>query len=209
MIDFPGNAVEQIRQLVYEYKQEVVIKNMLESAKKEEKLINWCCPPMGWVNINTDGALQQTTGCAIAAGLIHDAQGKWHHGFVYNLEICSIIQAEAWGVIIGLQRTCELGMKQVIIECDSKLVVDAILNPISVDTMHEPIISSIQQWMLREWEVRITHIYREANMCTDWLTKFAYQTPLGLHILDQCSRNLFQFLFSDVVGVAWPRTILI
>ena len=42
-IDFPGNAIEQIRQLVYEYKQEVVIKNMLQSAKKKEKLINWCC----------------------------------------------------------------------------------------------------------------------------------------------------------------------
>ena len=78
-----------------------------------------------------------------AAGLIRDAQGKWLHGFVYNLGICSIIQGEAWGVLTGLQRAWELGMKQFIIECDSKLVVDAILNPISPDTVHEPIISSI------------------------------------------------------------------
>ena len=107
-IDFPSNASEHIRNQHLEYMQEVLSKDMLRVARKKETLICWHPPPCGWVKLNTDGSLQQGSGRATAAGLLTDDQGKWLHGFTYNLGISSVIQAEAWGVLMGLQQAWAL-----------------------------------------------------------------------------------------------------
>ena len=100
-------------------------------------------------------------------------------------------------------------MRQIIVECDSRLVVDKITNRMPTDTAYEPIILAIQQLLSKDWEVKIQHIYREANACADWLSKVAYQMPLGLHLLDHCPLALFHLLVADTVGVSWPRSIVV
>lgn len=49
---------------------------------------------------------------------------SWHGGFDFSIGICSSMHAELCGTLIGLQLACDKGYKQVILQLDSKIVVD-------------------------------------------------------------------------------------
>lgn len=55
---------------------------------------------------------------------MRDFSGKWVFGFSFNLGVCNIDEAEAWGIFKGLSIAWEKGIKHVEVECDSLRVVN-------------------------------------------------------------------------------------
>ncbi|CAN1165453.1 Putative ribonuclease H protein At1g65750 [Linum perenne] len=65
--------------------------------------IDWDPGPEGWVTINTDGSVLQSSGNATAGGLIRDHLGHCFSAFSANLGRCSITRAELRGILHGLE----------------------------------------------------------------------------------------------------------
>ena len=58
-----------------------------------------------------------------------------------------------------------------------------------------------------EWEVKVTHCYREANRAADWLANFGVTSQEKFVMLQAVPRDLHAVLLEDLGGVAWPRWI--
>ncbi|KAH1080815.1 hypothetical protein J1N35_020576 [Gossypium stocksii] len=67
-----------------------------ESDREIDK--RWQRPESGWFKVNTDSARQLDSGFAATGGLVKDENGVWHSGFARNIGICSIVEAELWGI---------------------------------------------------------------------------------------------------------------
>ncbi|KAE8675071.1 hypothetical protein F3Y22_tig00111701pilonHSYRG00075 [Hibiscus syriacus] len=67
----------------------------------------WTAPPAPWFKLNTDGARQSSTGWAAFGGLIRNHSSNWVTGFSKSIGFCSVLDAELWGIYIGLQLAWE------------------------------------------------------------------------------------------------------
>ncbi|GKV12899.1 hypothetical protein SLEP1_g23984 [Rubroshorea leprosula] len=70
--------------------------------------IRWFPLDFPFLKLNTDGALNHSSGRASAGGLIRDHGGRWIHGFAINIGPQTSYMAELWGRWIGLQLALEL-----------------------------------------------------------------------------------------------------
>ncbi|KAJ8763628.1 hypothetical protein K2173_003100 [Erythroxylum novogranatense] len=93
---------------------------------REERLVAWLPPPLGWVKVNSDGAYRSSLHRATASRVVRDWVGNWINGFAYNIGICSVISAELWGILQGLQLVWNDGYRNVVVESDSNLAVNAL-----------------------------------------------------------------------------------
>lgn len=62
--------------------------------QRHEVLISWTLPPMGHVKLNIDGCSEGNPGQAGAGGLFQNWKGEWMLGFVANLGVATVTQAE-------------------------------------------------------------------------------------------------------------------
>jgi len=58
----------------------------------------------------------------------HDSDGRWLEGFNPKIGACNALHAEMWGMYSGLDMTWREGASHLIIESDSKVVVDMVTN---------------------------------------------------------------------------------
>ncbi|KAK8479556.1 hypothetical protein V6N12_064054 [Hibiscus sabdariffa] len=59
-------------------------------------------PPWGWCKLNVDGSRDRLTRVSSCGGVIRDSHGYWMMGFTKNLGMCSVLDAELWGIYEGL-----------------------------------------------------------------------------------------------------------
>ena len=62
-------------------------------------------------------------------------------------------------------------------------------------------------FLRRDWDVEISHIYREENQLDDYLTNKTLYIERGIWILNNAPTEVLQFLRNDMVGVAWEKII--
>ncbi|KAK2371494.1 heat shock 70 kDa protein [Trifolium repens] len=107
---------------------------------------------------------------AECGGLIRGSNGKWLGGFSKFVGSCSVCVAKLWGVLEELKYTWNLGFKLVEFHIDFQVVVVKIIQE---DGTSSPscwsLVRRIQQFIEREWEIKIQHFYCEANKCDDIL----------------------------------------
>jgi len=84
-------------------------------------------------------------------------------------------------VVPGLESAWMLGFLKVILESDSKLVVQLIMQlSITVEANYS-LIAKPKELLDRERKIKVQYVYREANQATDWLAKFI----LSMNSLDR------------------------
>ncbi|CAI9090938.1 OLC1v1025834C1 [Oldenlandia corymbosa var. corymbosa] len=86
---------------------------------KQQVLISWTAPPLGWFKLNTDGVYDPSTGEARAGGLIRDHRGNWVQGFTVNNGVITLIGAELWGLWQGLLLAWDKGIRRIQVETNS------------------------------------------------------------------------------------------
>ena len=55
------------------------------------------------------------------------------------------------------------------------------------------------------WEVKVYHVYREANRVADILANLGCAQPLGVIVHDTPPRDVLEALYADSLGVYWSR----
>ncbi|CAA7051645.1 unnamed protein product [Microthlaspi erraticum] len=95
---------------------------------------------------------------------------------------CTAPKAELWGLYYGLCIAWEKGITRLEIEVDSALVVGFMKTGINDTHPLSFLVHLCHGFLLKDWEVRITHVYREANRLADGLTNYAFSLALGTGI---------------------------
>ena len=89
-----------------------------------------------------------------------------------NLGITSNNVVELGAVRQGLQLAWDLGFKSVYLEVDSMIVIDWLIDENVIFPPNVfPLLCDCRSLMARDCEVRVHHVYHEANECADGLAK--------------------------------------
>ena len=172
-------------------------------SPKQYRLIGWDIPPKGWYKINSDGAMKTSSGILSAGGLLRDDQGRWMAGFAVNLGRCSALVAEIWGALYALQLAWERNVKKVILEMDRLPVVHIFKNGSKNINGCHALVMDIRHMLSLDWEVHIQHVFREGNRAADSLANFGAHLPLGYHLLQNLSTQVYEIMTQDIVGVSF------
>lgn len=71
-----------------------------------------------FLKLNVDGS-RNNHGVIGAGGIIIDNSGIWIKGFTHHIGVGEVIQAEAWGIFLGLKLASDLCIRNLVVECDS------------------------------------------------------------------------------------------
>ena len=200
--------------LLYQMKQ---VFHSMEAPNREptangrgpgERGVRWEHPEPEWHVLNTDGASKGVSGRAGAGGVVRGDHGEWIVGFSEQLGVCSAIQAELRAVLRGLRIAREMGLRKLWIQVDSMVVVTLLSTS---DLRFSAYHGILQQCKILlawgYWETRVTHCFREANQVADKLANLGIEGNLGVTMYPTPPREVREALFSDRMGVVWPRQL--
>ncbi|CAA7029753.1 unnamed protein product [Microthlaspi erraticum] len=173
----------------------------------EERLVSWLPPLVSWTKLNTDGASRGNPGLAAAGGVLRDGDGRWIGGFALNIGRCNAPMAELWGLYYGLCIAWEKGITRLEVEVDSLMVVGFIKTGICDTHPLSSLVHLCHGFLMKDWEVRIAHVYREANHLADGLANYAFTLPLGLHTFDSVPLDLLSVLRDNECGNSVSRHV--
>ena len=175
-------------------------------SMRQEVLIRWKYPGMGWMKLNTDGASKGNPGKAGAGGLIRGHRGELFEVFAANCGECSSTQAELLVVMRGLIVAWNGGHRKVVVSVDSEVVLKLLEGDPPTNSPYIHIIRKCNALIQNnEWMVRIEHCYREANRAADWLANFGVALVTKFVLLEAVPSDLRSILLEDLGGVAWPE----
>ncbi|XP_061375835.1 uncharacterized protein LOC133317945, partial [Gastrolobium bilobum] len=170
-----------------------------------ERLVAWCCPPVDWVKLNVDGACDANgtrTGCG---GVFRDASGTWIVGFCKNLGSGTVLHAELWACLVGLELAWDRGFRQVWLEGDSLSAQQLITNGCHHDYPAANLVNRIRNLMQRDWQIYMSHIHREGNRVADFLASYSYGFSWVIQEFDCPPSGCIDSLYGDTIGVHWSR----
>ncbi|KAL4320177.1 hypothetical protein GQ457_18G016630 [Hibiscus cannabinus] len=171
----------------------------------------WQPPSEGWHKLNTDGARVVSNSMSSCGGVIRDCNGGWRIVFSRFVGICSVLEAELWGVVEGLRLAWDAGYRRSVLEVDS-LEVFRLIHGHSSGVRSFNMVHSITDFLHKDWTVQICHIPRSANMVADALAKLSrtnHVSPFGMvnyacqvyHVVLDEVLSLFQNDVSHPLGV--------
>ena len=182
--------------------------SMNNHSGRREAFIRWMHPGVGWVKLNTDGAAKGNPGPAGAGGLIRGRRGELYEMFATNCGDCSCTRAELLAILRGLSVAWNGGHKKVNVEVDSETIVRMLDGDPPACSPYIHLIKKCRALLSRdEWEVRVTHCFREANRAADWLANYGVRLVEKFVMLEAVPKDLHAVLLEDLGGVAWPRMI--
>ncbi|XVE79323.1 hypothetical protein DITRI_Ditri14bG0049000 [Diplodiscus trichospermus] len=169
--------------------------------------VGWNFPAQDWIALNVDGSVDASSQAAGCGGLLRDCHGRWMHGFTFNIGKCTVLEVEFWAVIHRLQSAWEKGFRKIILQSDSRSVVNSLKSGISSSLKVKNLLEVAQNLMKREWAVSVTHVYREGNKVTDILAKMALLHDRGIRDLCDRPEETKLALLHDSLGTLWPRVV--
>nr|POE82130.1 putative ribonuclease h protein [Quercus suber] len=81
----------------------------------------------GWFKLNSDGVSLGNPEKAGGSGLICESHGNWVKGYTRNIGVATSIIAEFWALRDGLLLASQLGITQLVVELDAK-VLDLVIS---------------------------------------------------------------------------------
>ncbi|CAN1858362.1 Putative ribonuclease H protein At1g65750 [Linum perenne] len=177
------------------------------AARRVDTHIGWTAGPSDCIMINTDGSVLRPHSEAAAGGILRTCLGRPVSTFAANLGRCSIMRAELRGAEIGLMIVWDMGYKKVHLQLDSLGAVKDILGTQEEDTRHGRTLDTINELQSRNWEVTISHIYREGNRVADLLAHHEHTLHFGFHVNCTYPHEVDRAIWSDHVGACFSCTI--
>jgi ribonuclease HI len=202
----PTHPVHSIMQKTLEYNTAARLNDSMANKPATVQQIGWKPPKEGFIKLNTDEAVvnSQTAGCG---GVIRGTQGEWIRGFAKNIGWCNAFVAELWGVYEGLKCARSLGFNKVEVNIDDIAVVNVIKKRKSHSLIGRTILQQIWKLLDEDWEVDISHSFREANRCADALATAGCALSNTSVFYDDCPLFISSILVDDRMGITTPRLI--
>ena len=142
------------------------------TPKHNLHFIRWHPSTPGTVKLNFEGSLQGKS--ATDGYILRD----WREALLLlgalNYGDTSVTMAESHALQDGLQEAIRRGFSRLEIEGDNSLVIGASLKQVEVPWRIKNVIQDIQTLAQKAEQVRFMHVYREANMAADWLSKLGH-----------------------------------
>ncbi|CAN1241629.1 Putative ribonuclease H protein At1g65750, partial [Linum perenne] len=157
--------------------------------------------------INTGGSVLQPHSRATAGGILRTFLGRPVSTFVASLGRCSIMRAELRASEIGLMIAWDMGYKKVHLQLDSLAAVTVILGNQEEDSRHSQMLDTINELHRRNWEVTISHIFRDGNRVADLLAHHGHTLDFCFHINCNYPHEVDRAIWSDHVGTCFSRSI--
>ncbi|XP_058760243.1 subtilisin-like protease SBT1.7 [Vicia villosa] len=135
--------------------------------------ILWCLSPIGWVKANIDGVARGDPVLMACGGIFRDNNATHLGSFCdYTGEGNSEL-VELWTAMLAVQKAVNMGWRKLWIETDCMLVVKAFSDPALVPWRIRSRWLSCHAYSQR-MEFMVSHIYREANFCADYLSNIGH-----------------------------------
>ncbi|KAE8680042.1 hypothetical protein F3Y22_tig00111392pilonHSYRG00178 [Hibiscus syriacus] len=139
---------------------------------------HWTPPPTNWCKVNTDGSRKLGNVFATCGGVIRSSNGGWILGFSKVLGICSIVEAELWGIHEGLSHAWNLGERQIMVEADNLEVIRMLKGKTNKGSIFT-LLDRVNELLKQEWTVTLRHINRDVNKVADKTSQFSHSRRLG------------------------------
>ncbi|CAN1849453.1 Putative ribonuclease H protein At1g65750, partial [Linum perenne] len=147
------------------------------------------------------------SGSTAIGGLLRDDGGRFIQAYSANVGDCSITRAELKAIIEGMKAAWNLGIKKIWIQTDSRTAI-AILSEESMPThQHASLFIEFKDLHSRQWEVKLSHVFREANHTADYLANLGHKLMYGIQFFSVPNATLCNWLRYDLFGVSSSRTI--
>ncbi|CAN1826420.1 Putative ribonuclease H protein At1g65750 [Linum perenne] len=117
------------------------------------------------------------------------------------------MRAELNAAEIGLMIAWDMGYKKVHLQLNSLAAVTSILGGQEEDSRHGRTLDSIYELRSRNWEVTISHIFREGNRVADLLAHHGHTIAFGFHVDCIYPHEVDRPIWHDHVGTCFPITI--
>ncbi|KAF7839819.1 DNA polymerase alpha subunit B [Senna tora] len=194
--------LQTVRRTDHAFESSVVYKN--SHKNRTPQLILWQKPPTGWVKVNVDGARKEQNGIAACGRVVRDDNGSFVAGFMKKLDDCSILAAELWGIACGLEVAWDMGFRRVSLEADSLTAITMVQNHVEDSHPCANLIHKIHSWLSQDWEVSISHVFREGNRLANEIAKRAIHSETGFKIFHEQDNALARLLHEGSIGVGTP-----
>ncbi|CAI0436589.1 unnamed protein product, partial [Linum tenue] len=182
-------------------------RTQVGQKSKEAKELSWHPPPPGWIAINTDGSVKQPDSRATAGGLLRDLLRRCIGAFASNLGSCTITRAELKGTMQGLQLAWSQGHRRIQLRTDSTTVLNILSSLEPYNGRYQGLMRQVQRLLQQNWEVTISHTFREGNKSADYLANKGHSLDIGVHVIDKQDSGLKFWLLYDTMGIAQTRLI--
>ena len=169
--------------------------------------VQWLPPPVNWVKLNLDGSSMGNPGLASGGGLIRNERGEWIKVYARAIGITMSVAAELWALRDGICLCSALNFPAVIVELDSKLVVDLLNKELENPNGIDVLVFDCEESLKPIPCVRIQHCYREANKCADALARRGALLSQDFSILIFPPSDVAFLLSLDLVGALYDRFV--
>ncbi|GMJ07723.1 hypothetical protein HRI_004441500 [Hibiscus trionum] len=144
-----------------------------EISMEIPKKPKWTPPPPGVIKINCDAAFDHVSRKASIAAVFRENSSSCLHGISAPCWAPSADVAESYAIKLGLLNAKKCAFSKVIIESDSKAVINRLNSGVPSDLVTSAIEESIKI-LAKEFEsCCFSFVSRSCNQLADWLAKSA------------------------------------
>lgn len=134
--------------------------------------------------------------------------GTWILGFSRFLGSCSSVMAELWGLVEGLKIAWSMGFKNVWMEMDSKVVVEMVRRGCASCRPYFALVNEARFLLQKDWSVKVSHAYREANFVADWLAGWAIKCKFS-SVFSCPPSGCSHLVVADMAGTCFLRCVAV
>ena len=176
------------------------VSKINQVSSKIPILVRWNKPSIGQHKLNTDGASIGNLGKAGGGGIIRDCHSDWVKGYSRSIGYTTSVLAKWWALRDGLILAIQLGINQLDVELDAKVIMELLNGAECPNQSYSPLLNDCRSLIARLVQVQVAHVYREANQCADFLAKrgcsmrenfvvFDISPSIDLNILIDSNKN--------------------
>jgi ribonuclease HI len=167
--------------------------NQKEEGELQQKNENrWKNPPEGWLKVNCDAALDKGKRRMGMGIILRDHEGKVRAAWSLSRPgLMDTIAAEATALFYGMKLRKELGVSNLVVEGDSKVVISAIQQRDASSSRFGHLIDDIVVVLSSSPSWQMMHVRRDSNHAAHELAKAALK-----NVIDR----RWDFSFPECIG---------
>ena len=176
----------------------------LPLPRQPRPLKSWCPPQIGWYKVNIDGAVFKDIGhCGIGVVVRNDKgliMGALCKNFPFPL---GALEVEAKAAEVGVIFAWELGLREIILEGDSQVVIQAISDPSLAPTSVQRLIVGVKSGLASFSSSKVVFTHRECNNAAHLLARHARQISDCTIWVEDTPPMIISQILSDVSGLGF------
>ena len=127
--------------------------------------------------------------------------GRWVKGFARAIGFTTSIIAEFWALRDGLLLADQIGVQNLVIELDAKVVVELVQSNTTSNAFYSSLLADCRSLLGRFQHFKVQHVFREANRVADALAKLGCSMQEYFVVMDSSPSDIVaNFVYSDAMG---------